>query len=529
MTPLVSALNELKEPAALELHQHLQEMLHLGGASALLGWDQSTHMPEAAGPARGEQLAVLARLIHEAATSEKIAKAIEQTRPLRQQLGSGHLVSRWLAVVEKDYRDAILIPPRLAGKLEAHFSRTYLAWAKARKENRFADVAPLLEQTLEFSREVAELRRQPRHAIAFDALIERYDEGFSTTNLNPLFAKLRLGLLEILSELDETPFSNKPLERGPFSEAAQVKLTEELVAKLGYDFKRGRQDKTHHPFMTKIGPGDVRITTRYREDDMTDGLFSSIHEAGHALYEQGIPEALEGSILAGGTSSGVHESQSRFWENLIGRSQAFWRFALPIAQRHFPQLEGVDLHSWCLAINRVERSLVRVDADEVTYNLHVIMRYELEQDLLAGRLTVRDLPEAWRARMKQDLGLTPPTDTLGCLQDVHWYSGLIGGVFQGYTIGNLFAAQLMSGLRADEPNLDQLIERGEFAPIRTWLGRKVHQHGRLLTGPELIESATGGPLKAEPFLDYLRTKYRGLLALAHSQTLTMARASTLQC
>ena len=279
---------------------------------------------------------------------------------------------------------------------------------------------------------------------------------------------------------------------------------------MGFDFNRGRQDFAPHPFTTKFGLGDVRITTRVDEDFLTDALFSTIHEAGHAMYEQGIRMELDGTPLASGTSSGVHESQSRLWENLVGRSPEFWRYYYPRLQSDFPVLSDVKLDQFYRAINKVERSLVRVDADEVTYNLHVMLRFDLELDLLEGKLSVHDLPEAWNSRFQHDLGITPPDDRLGVLQDVHWYGGQIGGMFQGYTIGNILSALWFEEALKVHPHILAEMEQGQFGTLHGWLQENIYQHGRKFTANELVQRVTGGPLRIEPYLNYLQAKYQAL-------------------
>jgi carboxypeptidase Taq len=287
-----------------------------------------------------------------------------------------------------------------------------------------------------------------------------------------------------------------------------------VIKQYGYDFNRGRQDKTHHPFMTKYSLGDVRITTRNREDDMGDALFSTLHEAGHAMYEQGIDMAYEGTPLAGGTSAGVHESQSRLWENVVGRSRGFWEYFYPQLQAMFPaQLRSVSLDTFYRAINKVQRSLIRTDADEVTYNLHVMIRFDFELDLLNDKLSIRDLPEAWHERYDTDLGVTAPNDSDGVLQDVHWYGGVIGGSFQGYTLGNILGAQFYEKALQAHPEIPAEIGRGKFDTLHGWLRDNIYRSGSKFTAPELIEKVTGSPLRIEPYIKYLRTKYSELYSL----------------
>jgi carboxypeptidase Taq len=288
----------------------------------------------------------------------------------------------------------------------------------------------------------------------------------------------------------------------------------DVVKRLGYDLERGRQDRTHHPFMTKFSLGDVRITTRVKEGFLGEALFSTVHEAGHALYEQGISEDLEGTPLASGASAGLHESQSRLWENLVGRSRGFWRFFYPRLQAAFPaQLGSAGLDDFYRAINKVERSLIRTDADEVTYNLHVMIRFDMELALLEGDLAVRELPERWRERYRSDLGVTPPDDRDGLLQDMHWFTGPIGGAFQCYTLGNLMSAQLFEAALRAHPRIPEEMEEGGFGSLLGWLRESVHRHGRKLTASEIVERATGRPLEIGPYLRYLKGKYGELYGI----------------
>jgi carboxypeptidase Taq len=284
-----------------------------------------------------------------------------------------------------------------------------------------------------------------------------------------------------------------------------------VAARFGYDFNRGRQDISPHPFATSFSIGDVRITTRVKEDDLTEALFGTLHEAGHGMYEQGINPDFEGLHLADGTSSGVHESQSRLWENIVGRSLGFWSYFYPELQRVFPdQLSGVSLDTFYRAINKVERSLIRTEADEVTYNLHVMLRFDFELDLLEGRLAVADLPAAWRARYEQDLGIHSGDDKDGVLQDVHWYGGRIGGVFQGYTLGNVLSAQFYDAALEANPEIPEAITRGSFDALHRWMQENIYHHGRKFTSVELVQRTTGGPISVQPYLRYLRTKFGSL-------------------
>jgi carboxypeptidase Taq len=329
-----------------------------------------------------------------------------------------------------------------------------------------------------------------------------------------LFAELRSQLVPIVEAITGQAPADDACVKRHYPEVEQLAFGEDVVRRLGYDFERGRLDKTHHPFTTKFSLGDVRITTRVNEDDFGDAFFSTVHEAGHAMYEQGINPAYEGTPLGGGTSAGVHESQSRLWENVVGRSRPFWQHFYPQLQKVFAeQLRDVSLDTFYRAVNKVQRSLIRTDADEVTYNLHVMLRFDLELALLEGELAVRDLPDAWNARMKSDLGIDVPSDRNGVMQDVHWYNGVIGGAFQGYTLGNILNAQFYRAALAAHPDIPEQIGCGEFGALLGWLVENIYQHGSKFTTAELVQRVTGGPMSIDPYIAYLRSKYGGLYAL----------------
>jgi carboxypeptidase Taq len=371
---------------------------------------------------------------------------------------------------------------------------------------------PYLEKTLDLSRRLANYF--PGYQSIADPLIDMSDPDMKASEVRAIFARLRERLVPMVKAIAARPLTDDRCLKQPAPEAKQLAFGLDVIRRFGYDFERGRQDKTHHPFMTKFSLGDVRITTRVREDEVTDALFSTLHESGHAMYEQGIRRDFEGTPLAEGTSSGVHESQSRLWENLVGRSLGFWKFFYPRLQEVFPeQLRTVPVETFYRAINRVERSLIRTDADEVTYNLHVMLRFDLEIDLLEGKLAVRDLPDVWRARYQSDLGVAAPDDRDGVLQDVHWFAGTIGGAFQGYTLGNIISAQFFAAAIRARPEIPAEIERGRFETLHAWLRENVYQHGRKYNANDLVRRVTGEPIGIEPYLGYLWTKYQPLYGL----------------
>jgi carboxypeptidase Taq len=490
-----------------ELRQRLAEVYDLNGAASVLGWDEATYMPAGGAAARGRQSALLRRLAHERFAAPAVGRLIDRLETRADALGPGD--AALVRVVRRDYDKVNKVPAAFVERAGAHASASYNAWTRARPADDFAAMVPYLETTLALSREYAGFFA-PFASIA-DPMIDDADPGMTAAKVRALFADLGAELVPLVREIYARPPADDSCLRAGFDEALQIQFGLTAATKMGYNLGRGRLDKTHHPFCTKFSSGDVRITTRVRRDDLGDALFSTLHEAGHAIYEQGVDPALEGTPLGSGASGGVHESQSRLWENVVARSRPFWQHFYPELQHAFPdQLGAVPLDTFHRAINRVEPSLIRTDADEVTYNLHVMLRFDLELDLLEGRLAVKDLPEAWRAGLQAALGVAPPNDRDGCLQDVHWFTGLIGGAFQSYTIGNILSAQFFAAAIEAHPGIAAEIADGEFGTLRAWLTDNIYRHGRALTPDEIVTQATGGPLTVAPYIAYLRTKYAGL-------------------
>jgi carboxypeptidase Taq len=489
-----------------ELKNRLAEIADVSSAGAVLGWDQATYMPSGGAVARARQSATLSRLAHEKSVDPALGTLIDELEPYAASLPADADDARLVRVAKRDFDKAIKVPPDYVARASAAASASYDAWTRARPANDFATMVPYLERTVELSREYANFFAPYAHIA--DPLIDGADEGMTTVLVEKLFTELRQELVPIVHAIAGQPAIDDRVLHGTFDEPAQIVFGRDVVARLGYDFERGRLDKTHHPFSTRFASGDVRITTRVDLNDIGQALFSTIHESGHAMYEQGVAPALDGTPLGSGTSAGVHESQSRLWENVVGRGRAFWEHFFPVLQQTFPDpFRKVPLEAFYRAINKVERSLIRTDADEVTYNLHIMMRFDLEIELLEGRMRVKDLPAAWRARMESDLGVSPSDDRNGCLQDVHWYGGSLGGGFQGYTIGNILSAQFFAAAVAAHPEIPQDIAAGRFDTLHDWLVAQVYRHGRKFTPAELVERATGAPMSIGPYLSYLRGKY----------------------
>jgi carboxypeptidase Taq len=495
-----------------ELKRRLLEISDLSGAGAVLGWDQATYMPKGGAAARARQGATLSRLAHEKFTEPALGKLLDDLVGYAEQLPADADDACLVRVVRRDFDKATKVPAEFVARWSEFGSGSFDAWTRARPANDFATMRPLLERALDFSRRYADFLGPYQHIA--DPLIDGPDQGMTTASVLALFKELRAALVPIVRAIAEQEPADDSCLRGSFPEAAQIAFALAVIKRFGYDLDRGRLDKTHHPFCTKFSSGDVRITTRVRDNDLGDALFSTLHEAGHALYEQGVGAELEGTPLNWGASAGVHESQSRLWENVVGRGRGFWEHFYPQLRKTFPeQFKRVPLETFYRAINKVERSLIRTDADEVTYNLHIMMRFDLELAMLEGRLAVKDLPKAWRARFEEDFGLTPPNDRDGCLQDVHWYGGTVGGAFQSYAIGNILCAQFYAAALVAHPGIPRQIAKGEFTALRAWLRDNLYRHGRKFTPDELVARATGGPMSIGPYIAYLREKYGELYRL----------------
>jgi carboxypeptidase Taq len=500
------------EPKLEELKRRLQEVDDLNSAGALLGWDQTTYMPPGGAEARGRQLATLGRLSHEKFTSDEVGHLLDDLKPYEASLPYDSDEASLIRVTRREYERNVKVPSAFVARLNEHSAASYQAWTVARPNNDFLAVRPNLEKTLDMSRELAEFF--PGHDHLADPLIDFADYGMKAADVRRVFTELRDQLVPIVQAITAHPPADDSCLKQHYPEDQQLAFGRQVIEAYGYDFKRGRQDKTHHPFMTKFSLGDVRITTRVKENDLSEALFSTLHEAGHAMYEQGICRDYEATPLAGGTSAGVHESQSRLWENIVGRSRGFWNHYYPKLQAAFPtQLKDVTLDTFYRAINKVERSLIRTDADEVTYNLHVMLRFDFELEMLEGKLAVRDLTEAWHQRFMDDFGLRAPDDRDGALQDVHWFGGIIGGSFQGYTLGNILSAQFYAEALKARPNIPSEIEQGRFDSLHGWFRENIYEPGSKYTAPELVERVTGGPMTIEPYIAYLRGKYGELYSL----------------
>jgi carboxypeptidase Taq len=486
-----------------KLLKRARELAVLATSAETLNWDLETGMPSKGLPFRAEQLTHLGGQRHRLFTAKVVGDWIAACE--QQGFEPGTPESANVREWRRLYDRATKLPVSLVEKLERTRAHARAAWKEARQRSEFKIFRPHLEKLVELNRRRADC--WGFEASPYDALLAEYEPGARTAEVRALFAELRPAIGTILqSALERSANVPKDLLRGTYPIAAQQALNREVAQAIGFDFEAGRIDTTTHPFCTTLGPGDCRLTTRYNEQDFTQSLYGILHEAGHGLYEQGLPAEHFGTPLGTAVSLGVHESQSRLWENHIGRDPAFWEHWYPVACRHFSDLKLFSPAQLAAAVNRVSPSFIRVEADQVTYDLHIILRFEIEVRLIEGQLAVKDLPGFWNDEFEKMMGLKVTKDSDGCLQDIHWSLGDMG-YFPTYTLGNLNAAQLMHRAKQDQPGLPSQIERGEYGALLSWLREKVHRHGQRWLPQDLIHQATGEKTRSAYHLDYLRRKF----------------------
>ncbi len=496
-----------------ELKEKLADITYLRQAGGLLGWDQQTYMPAGAAESRSMQESALHKLTHEMFTSDDMGRMIDSAEKAVEGQDAESLDYQIVRMTRYDYERSRKLPAAFVAEETQTTSMAQMVWAEARKKNDFATFAPWLSKNLDLACRKVEFygyEDQP-----YDALLGDYEPKFKTSDVQELFDQVRPVVVDLVKQVQAkgNPVSTEILTRS-YPEPAQESFGKETVAAFGYDFNRGRLDRTTHPFASSFSKDDCRITTRYDEHFVQMALMGTMHEAGHAMYEQNTGDDLRGTPLGDGCSNSVHESQSRLWENLVGRGKPFWTYAFPKFQAAFPgALADADFDTVYKAFNKIEPSLIRVEADEVTYNLHIILRFELEQDLLNGKLKVEDAPEAWNAKMQEYLGVTPPTNSEGVMQDIHWSMGGMG-YFPTYSLGNFLSAQLFAKVREDVPSLDDEIRQGDFKSLFSWLDSHIWQYGRRYFPQELIEKATGSKLQTGPYIAYLKSKFGEVYGLS---------------
>jgi carboxypeptidase Taq len=498
-----------EHPRLAELRRRLAEVTDLQRAQAVLGWDQLVMMPRSGAAVRAHQLATLDSIAHERFIDPEIGRLLDELEPYAETLDYDSDDASLVRVTRRDWEKAVRVPTELSAAMTQLASEAMEAWTKARADDDYASFRPWLDRTLELRARYAECFEPSDDP--YDVHLDDFEPGMKTAEVSDVFDRIRPTLQELTLEAART--ETEPFESAHYPQARQQELSLEVMRAFGAD-DAFRLDATVHPFCTSFSTSDVRLTTRYAEDDLHgNSLFSTMHETGHGLYERGVSPTLDRTPLGTGCSSALHESQSRLWENVIGRSLPFWRWFYPRMQAAFPEALGdVSLDRFHRAVNGVRRSLVRVDADEVTYGLHIVLRFELEQRLLSGELPTADLPDAWNARFEELVGVPVTSDSLGCLQDIHWSGGSFG-YFPTYQLGNVISAQIWSRLTQDVPDAAERVERGEFGEIHTWLRDTMYVLGRKFTPAETLERVVGGPIDAEPYLAYLRTKVDALAAM----------------
>lgn len=510
----------MEQKRALERLRALdQERMHLARVTALLQWDEETCLPSGAVEERAEQLAVLEGLTHEKLVNPEVGRLLDNLGDGTGLETAEFPAGDFLRILRRDYDRAVKLPPEFVRESARAAGLSQAAWVRARKNNDFAAFAPHLEKMIDFARQKSVFLGWgcsplgDTRGSVYDGLLDLHEPGLAEGDIAAVFGPLGDRLSALLRDISARPQPADAFLHHQYEVEKQDTFCRETLRALGFDFNRGRLDLSAHPFTTTLGFDDVRITTRYAAEDPLSGLFSVIHEGGHAFYELALESALRSSCLAEGTSMGIHESQSRLWENVIGRSRAFWKGWFPRFKEFFPsQLEGVPFESFYRAVNMVRPALIRVEADELSYSLHIILRFELEQQLFNNTLTVNELPAAWNTAMKRRLGIEPAFDAEGVLQDVHWSMGAFG-YFPSYALGNIYGLQFWERLTADLPDTDAALERRDYAAIHEWLREKIHHYGRRAEPSFLIRKICGGDLSAEPFLHYIEKKYTELYGL----------------
>ncbi|HNU23089.1 MAG TPA: carboxypeptidase M32 [Mesotoga sp.] len=489
-----------------QLKQEYSEISYLQNAAALMVWDLRTYIPPKGAENRAEALGYVSTLAFKKAVSDEFGALLSQLNERATQEGLTDDEKAMVRVATKAYKRARSIPPELHHRFSVLTSKSERVWERARKENSFSSLEPYLEEIVDLSREMAELYGYEENP--YDALLEGYEEGMTARKLRKVIEPLKSELIPFVKKiLDKGTHPDTSILQGMFSKRAQEKLSRRALKFIGYDFDAGRLDETVHPFTIGIGVNDVRVTTKYVIEEFTPSLFGSIHEGGHAIYEQGLPISLKDTPIYGACSLGIHESQSRMMENIVGRSKEFLSFFYPQIQKAFPSnFRSVSLGDFYRAVNNVKPSLIRIEADEVTYNFHIMVRFELEEALMKGDLKVSELPAAWNAKMREYLGIEPESNRDGVLQDIHWPSGMIG-YFPSYMLGNLYAAQMYAKARQDIPNLEKRIEKGDVLALVDWLRKNIHAVGRKHEPERLLKVATGKELDSSYFLKYVIDKY----------------------
>lgn len=488
-------LNKLKEI--------LGEVSDLNHAASVLGWDQQVNMPPMGAEARGQQLATLGKIAQEKFTADEVGRLLEDLQKEYSDVETDD--GAMIRVTARNYDKAKRVPASFVAEQAVVGAKAFEAWVEAKSKSDFSIFLPHLEKNVELVKKYISFFPPADHP--YDILLDGYEPGMKTSDVKEIFGNLRPKQVELLKKIANAKQVKDKFLSKKYNEEKVWTFSEKIISKFGYDFNRGRQDKAPHPFETSFSVNDVRITNRYEVNSPLATLFSAMHECGHALYEMGVNPAYERTSLAHGTSLAIHESQSRMWENLVGRSLPFWEHFYPELKKTFAsQLDGVSVKNFYKAINKVEPSFIRVNADEATYNMHIMLRLEIEIGMADGSIRIKDLPEIWNTKMKEYLGITPANDAQGVLQDVHWSSGLIG-YFSTYALGNIVSAQLWEKINKDIYNLDEQIRKGKFEQLREWLREKIHVYGHKYDPQDIVQKITGSKIDSTAYVRYLTKKY----------------------
>lgn len=489
-----------------EFREYIKKMLNFGEAAAVLSWDMHTGAPKKSIPFRSEVLGTLSSESFKMSTSKEMEEYLNYFN--REDINSklDNVMRITVKECTKNYDRSKKIPPEIFKEFVVIRAKANAVWQEARAKSDFSLFAPYLEKIVDYTQQFIDLWGYEGHR--YNTLLDRYEEGMTVEKVDKIFAELKEKTVELVKKINGSKVKiDTEIFTKEFPVDKQRRLGEFILNRMGYDFDAGRLDESAHPFATGLNPGDVRITTRFNPMDFRSAIFGVIHEGGHALYEQNISDTLNNTPLHHGTSNGIHESQSRMWENMIGRSLPFWKCFYNDLLQEFPsQFQDVDIDTFYKSINKVEPSLIRVEADEVTYNLHIMLRYEIEKDLIAGKIKVSELPQIWNSKIEEYLGIVPTNDGEGVLQDIHWSGGMIG-YFPSYSLGNIYAAQIQAALIKDMPDYYEIIEKGELNKIKEWLTEKVLKHGKLLNPVEIINSLSGEEITSKYLVEYLEEKY----------------------
>jgi len=492
-----------------QLKEILGEVSDIYHAASVLEWDQQVNMPPEGGEARGQQVSTLAKIGHQKSTSDELGKLLDELKNAGFPADSDE--AALARVAARQYDKATRVPSSFVAEQAIVTSKAFEAWVEAKSKSDFSIFRPHLEKMVEMVHEYVSFFPPADHP--YDTLLDDYEPGMKTADVKTIFEGLRPKQVALIKSIAATKQVKDDFLRKKYNEQKVWAFSETIIRQFGYDFNRGRQDKAPHPFQTTFSVNDTRITNRFEKDNPLATLFSAMHESGHAMYEQGSNPAYERTPLAGGTSLAIHESQSRMWENLVGRSFAFWEYFFPQLKKAFPsQLDGVSVKAFYKGINKVEPSLIRVNADEATYNLHIMLRLEMEIGMVEGKMAIKDLPEIWNEKMRDYLGITPPNDAQGVLQDIHWSSGLLG-YFSTYALGNMVSAQLWEKINADMPDLNEQIRKGKFDGLRGWLREKIHVFGHKYDPQDLMTRVTGSKISPDAYVRYLTSKYSEVYGL----------------